>query len=323
MTGLVAGPVAEQVQQHDAVAPPSQLGGQTTAQVCVHQQSVDPHQDPVAGAVNFVTQLVLPVRKRANDVIWIGLLRYCSVHLGWSMPRSCSLLGEGGELCRDGTYRTRSWHDDAVLALGRARRVLGKVLTVAAAVALVAGLTAVWTVASDAMSATPNDPLFPQQWALVQTNSPPSWAVSTGAGVTIGIVDTGIDLAHHELGPKLVPGGAATCINTNGDPNACKTGPGAGQDDEGHGSFVSGEAAAVTNDGYQIAAVAPDARLVVAKAMDNQGNGAISDIFAGIEWVTQHGAQVVNLSLGPETSIIGGGDQALGPALEWAWSQGV
>ncbi|HEX9546971.1 MAG TPA: S8 family serine peptidase, partial [Acidimicrobiales bacterium] len=209
------------------------------------------------------------------------------------------------------------------MALGRARRVLGKVLTVAAAVALVAGLTAVWTVASDAMSATPNDPLFPQQWALVQANSPPSWAVSTGAGVTIGIVDTGIDLAHHELGPKLVPGGAATCINTNGDPNACKTGPGAGQDDEGHGSFVSGEAAAVTNDGYQIAAVAPDARLVVAKAMDNQGNGAISDIFAGIEWVTQHGAQVVNLSLGPETSIIGGGDQALGPALEWAWSQGV
>jgi subtilisin family serine protease len=146
--------------------------------------------------------------------------------------------------------------------------------------------------------------------------------VSTGAGVTIGIVDTGIDLAHHELGPKVVPGGAATCINTNGNPNACTTGPGAGQDDEGHGSFVAGEAAAATNDGYQIAAVAPDARLVVAKALDATGGGTISDINAGIEWVIAHGAQVVNLSLGPEV-ILGGGGQAFAPGLEWAWSHGV
>jgi subtilisin family serine protease len=147
--------------------------------------------------------------------------------------------------------------------------------------------------------------------------------MSTGAGVSIGIVDTGIDLAHHELGPKVVPGGAATCMNTNGDPNACKTGPGAGQDDNGHGSFVSGEVAAVTNDGYQIAAVAPDARLVVAKVMDAGGQGTISDINAGIEWVIAHGAQVVNLSLGADTTILGGGGQALAPGLDYAWNHGV
>ena len=138
-----------------------------------------------------------------------------------------------------------------------------------------------------------NDPLFDKQWGLTQVGVPAAWGRSTGAGVTIGVVDTGVHLAQEDLVGKV--SASTNCINSNGDPGACT---GNAQDDEGHGTHVSGIAAATKDNGKGIAGVAPDAKLVVAKALGSNGNGSTADVEAGIRWVVQHGAKVVNLSLG-------------------------
>ncbi len=161
-----------------------------------------------------------------------------------------------------------------------------------------------------------DDPLFPRQWNLTQIGATEAWATATGGNVLIGVVDTGVDLSHPDLEGKVVA--AADCLNTYG----CRDG--AGQDDNGHGTEVSGIAAAATGNRKGIAAAAPDAKLVVAKSLESGGSGRVDDINAGIRWVVDHGARVVNLSLGDEdfglTSQVG---TPLRPGIEYAWSRGA
>src|SRR5262249_20160190 len=92
----------------------------------------------------------------------------------------------------------------------------------------------------------------------------------------------------------------------------------------GHGTLVAGIAAAATGNGRGVAGVAPDARLVIAKAVDENGRGSVDDIAAGIRWSVDHGAKVVNLSLGDPnflfTSLAG---SPLRPGIEYAWSHGA
>jgi thermitase len=138
--------------------------------------------------------------------------------------------------------------------------------------------------------------------------------------VKIGIVDTGVDVAHQDLAGKVVAG--ANCINSGGDSTKCA---GSAQDDNGHGTHVAGIAAAATNNGLGVAGTAPDAQLVVAKALDSKGSGNFSDVNAGIMWVVDHGARVVNLSLGDSTPIVPGvlGQNSLETGIEYAWSHGA
>jgi subtilisin family serine protease len=169
-----------------------------------------------------------------------------------------------------------------------------------------------------------NDPLAPEQWALTKINASAAWARSTGAGVFIGVVDSGVDLAHEDLAGKVVA--SVNCVGSNGHPATCA---GSAQDDDGHGTHVSGIAAASTNNGKGVAAVAPGAGLLVAKALANQNGqeqGTVADITAGIEWVVDHGARVVNLSLGSEVQLLAGvfgGDTSLSTGIEYAWQHGA
>jgi serine protease len=186
-------------------------------------------------------------------------------------------------------------------------RLLGA-LTVVVAVVL-------GSVGLGAPAGASNDPFFPRQWGLSQIGAPEAWSTATGAGVTIGVVDTGVDLNHPDLAAKV--SATARCV---GGP--CREG--GGQDDNGHGTIVSGIAAAVTGNGRGIAGVAPDASLVVAKVLDAEGSGRVDDINAGVRWVVDHGAKVVNLSLGdPDfllTSLLG---TPLRPGIEYAWAHGA
>lgn len=173
-----------------------------------------------------------------------------------------------------------------------------------------------------------NDPLFAQQWALTQEGAPSAWTISQGLGITVGIVDTGVDLKHEDLQNKVIA--TANCIGASGDPSKCHTTPGAGQDDNGHGTHVSGILAATKDNGKGIAGVAPQAKLLVAKALDANGAGADADVQAGIMWVVNNGAKVVSLSLGDGTSlplgILGGTTsitQQLTDGIEYAWSHGA
>jgi subtilisin family serine protease len=165
-----------------------------------------------------------------------------------------------------------------------------------------------------------NDPSFKEQWALGKIGAEPAWTRTTGAGIRIGIVDTGVDLEHEDLAGKVVE--STSCVGAEGDQAKCK---GSAQDDQGHGTHVSGIAAASKDNAKGIAGVAPDAQLVVAKAMNAQGTGSGGDVTAAIKWTVDHGAKVVNLSLGdpaqPITALIS--ENELKEGVEYAWTRGA
>jgi len=165
-----------------------------------------------------------------------------------------------------------------------------------------------------------NDPSFKEQWGLNKIGAEQAWTRTTGAGVRIGIVDTGVDLEHEDLAGKVVE--STSCVGSDGDVAKCK---GSAQDDQGHGTHVSGIAAAYKDNGKGIAGVAPDAQLVVAKVMNAQGTGNGTDVTAGIKWVVDHGAKVVNLSLGDPAQAIGAliSENELTEGVNYAWQHGA
>jgi subtilisin family serine protease len=156
--------------------------------------------------------------------------------------------------------------------------------------------------------ATPNDPRFAEeQQYLAPLRLASAWDVTQGAtAVKIAIVDTGVDLDHPDLAARFVPG----YDFVNGDAIA--------QDDEGHGTMVAGIAAAATNNGIGIAGVAWNASIMPLKALDETGAGYDSDIASAITWAVDHGADVVNLSLGGPWSSV-----TLYDAVEYARQHGV
>lgn len=186
-----------------------------------------------------------------------------------------------------------------------------RILAVALSVAIVALLPGP-AKASD-------DPSFNKQWALPKIGAPTAWTTSTGSGVRIGIVDTGIDLAHEDLAGAVVAN--ADCIGSRGDASKCRAN--AAQDDHGHGTHVAGIAAARKDNGLGVAGVAPDAQLVIAKALDAEGSGTTEDINGGIKWVVDNGARVVSLSLGGNfliTSLFG---TTMEQGIRYAWDRGA
>lgn len=134
----------------------------------------------------------------------------------------------------------------------------------------------------------PNDELYQRyQWNFPQMNIEKGWSLTTGNPQTvIAVVDTGVDLDHPEFQGQLVPG--RNIIAGNDRP----------QDDNGHGTHVSGVIVARTNNVEGVAGMNWSSRVMPIKALDAQGSGSAFDIADGIRWAADHGAKVVNLSLG-------------------------
>ena len=167
-----------------------------------------------------------------------------------------------------------------------------------------------------------NDPFSPQLWGLAKIQAEAAWGRTTGAGVKIGIVDSGVDRNHQDLGGRIAA--AVTCNGTNGQASQCN---GDGSDIDGHGTHVTGTAVANANNGVGVAGVAPSAQAVVARVFRKNSNGdvtaTIDDIEAGVRWVVSQGAKVVNLSLGVDSAvplIFGSGADTLEAAIEYAWA---
>jgi thermitase len=169
-----------------------------------------------------------------------------------------------------------------------------------------------------AAASGPDDAGFSKQWALPLIGAPEAWKRTIGTGVRIGIVDTGVDLGHEDLAGKVVA--STNCAGSSGVPAACR---GSAQDELGHGTHVAGIAAATFGNRVGVAGVAPGAELVVAKVF-RDGTADPADVTAAIRWVVDHGARVVNLSLGDLLFV---GTATFGTALkegvDYAWSQGA
>jgi subtilisin family serine protease len=173
-----------------------------------------------------------------------------------------------------------------------------------------------------------NDPLYAQQWGPQQLRAPQAWATSTGAGTTIGIVDSGVDLGHPDLSGKLAPGATfLDCGTTSCGNGDWESGPAARQASKStHGTHVAGIAAATTDNGAGIAGVAPGARVQPVKVLDEEG-GSFEDIAAGVRWSVDNGADVINLSLGAlpgvQALVITGMITDLQEAIAYARANGV
>jgi subtilisin family serine protease len=194
---------------------------------------------------------------------------------------------------------------------------------VVGAVALTLGVGG--TGPAGAVPAAPDDPGFSLQWGLADIGAPAAWAVADGSGITIAIVDSGIDLTHEDLAAKIVAN--VSCIGSAGDSTRCVEGQ--GQDDDGHGTHVAGIAAAITGNGRGVAGVAPGASLMAVRVLKHTcdlsgqctASGSAADVAAGIRWAADHGAQVINLSLGASTQAVLGPDFA--SAISYAWGKGA
>jgi subtilisin family serine protease len=191
-------------------------------------------------------------------------------------------------------------------------------------------LLAGFAVAPAATAAKPagTDPLFAKQWGPQQVRAPQAWATSTGARTIIGVVDSGVDFDHPDLRSKLLSGatfldcGKSSC--GNGD---WESGPQERQASKStHGTHVSGIAAASTGNGVGIAGVAPGAKILPVKALDEEG-GSFEDIALGIRYAVDHGADVVNLSLGAlpgvQALVITGLITDVQESIAYARSRGV
>jgi len=127
----------------------------------------------------------------------------------------------------------------------------------------------------------------------------------------------------------LVAGATFIDCGNSGGPcgNGDWKGPdGVGQDPDAHGTHVSGTVAAVTDNGIGVAGVAPDASVMPIKALED-GSGSFEDIALGIRYAVDHGADVVNMSLGAAPGVqaltITGLESSVTEAIAYADSRGV
>ncbi|MDQ4084870.1 MAG: S8 family serine peptidase [Actinomycetota bacterium] len=177
-------------------------------------------------------------------------------------------------------------------------------------------------------AADTSDPFRDRQWGLDQVRAEQAWPTSTGSGTVVAVVDTGVDLAHPDLQGQLVPGATFTGCGKSGGPcgNGDYRGPDGENNDDEHGTHVAGIVAAATDNGVGVAGVAPNADIMPVKVLE-EGSGSYGEIADGVRWAADHGADVINLSLGaiPGAQVlpITGIETELADALAYARERGV
>lgn len=150
----------------------------------------------------------------------------------------------------------------------------------------------------------PNDPQFLlRQWDKWVMYADLAWDVVTGGPIKVAVVDNGVEYTHpdleanfrfDELGFDLI----------NNDPDPQPDNPRI--ENAFHGTHVAGIIAGVSNNMQGIAGWA-QIQLLAVRVLNDSGNGALSDVARGIRWAVDHGARVINLSLGgdaPSSALI-------------------
>jgi type VII secretion-associated serine protease mycosin len=191
----------------------------------------------------------------------------------------------------------------------------GRRLALRLSSAALIGLVATGTVATPAF-ATPalaapsplsNDSVRAEQWHLKTLNVAGAWTYSTGAGVTVAVIDSGVDSTHVDLQGQVLRG--LDLVDAKGD---------ADTDLVGHGTTVAAIIAGKDDDAGVIG-IAPKAKILPVRVLDQENRYDDAMIVAkGVRWAVDHGARVINLSLGGS-----GSSAALAAALDYAFAKDV
>lgn len=138
----------------------------------------------------------------------------------------------------------------------------------------------------------PNDPRYREQWHLPLMNLPQAWDVEKGSdAIVVAVIDTGVDPTHPDLVARLLPGYNSSGTGSTTDPT----------DTNGHGTHVTGIIAATTNNGVGVAGVTyQGVKILPIKA--GADAFAIDALVDALTYAERQGVQVVNLSLGSDTT---------------------
>jgi subtilisin family serine protease len=152
-----------------------------------------------------------------------------------------------------------------------------------------------------------NDTRFSNQWGINSINATKAWKITKGSPkIVLAIVDSGVDVTHPEFKDRIVKG--YNSENPLYSP----------RDDMGHGTHVAGIAAAAANNNMGIVGVAPNIKIMPVKVINNYGWGNDFNIAEGIKWAADHGANIINLSLGSYWY-----SQILDDAVQYAHKKGA
>ena len=147
-----------------------------------------------------------------------------------------------------------------------------------------------------------DDPYFSDLWAIENTGATvayfgtatedadmdvlEAWDLSTGAGTTVAVVDSGVDAGHPDLAGQILAG--YDWVGDDANP----------ADENGHGTHVAGTIAAARDNQEGVAGIAPDAKVVPLRVLNAAGGGFVSDVAEAFDWAGDHGVRIVNASLG-------------------------
>ncbi len=131
----------------------------------------------------------------------------------------------------------------------------------------------------------PNDPIYSSQWHLPMIQAPIAWDSTQGEGITVAVLDTGVDSNHPDLQDHMTEG--RNSVSGNSDT----------ADIHGHGTAVAGTIGAVLNNSTAVAGVAGNVSLMPIRISNrSDGFAYASDIAAGLTWAADQGARVANIS---------------------------
>src|SRR5690349_9406828 len=146
------------------------------------------------------------------------------------------------------------------------------------------------------------------QWQLKELDARSAWALSTGDGVTVAVIDSGVDATHPDLLGQVLPGADFVDGSTDGR-----------VDPVGHGTTVAGLIAGRDDDSVGVVGLAPRAKILPVRVLDKNNKYDDPAIVAkGINWAVDHGATVINLSLGGQLR-----SDVLASALDYAAAHDV
>ncbi len=156
-------------------------------------------------------------------------------------------------------------------------------------------------------AAVPNDPSYGSQWHLPRIQSAEAWSVTTGsASVVVAVIDSGVNGTHPDLAPKMLPGW--NFVKGSADTS----------DVLGHGTAVAGTMAAASNNRIGVAGVSWASRILPLVVVDDDDFASYSNIAAAIQYAADHGARVINISIGGVASSV-----TLQNAVDYAWQKGA